>query len=256
MFQKCLQLDHGIWKVHSEFDRTRTNPSLVTTETASFFFGGRFDSGTTFEYLPNDSNTQLNGKTDIPGGFWDGAAIAVKSEKEILLIGGFATEERILSFNVNDHTFLELPIQLNKARYGHKCAYIPNTDKIMITGGRGKDEKVINSCEILDTTDWSITRASPMNSRRCFHGMGVITINGKDRLAALGGHDREKKMLDNVEVYNTKTQKWETTDLKLNEPKEKFGFLTVKLGDVISLVSVKEQLDSKFFSKISNVINQ
>ena len=51
MFQKCLQLDHGIWKVHSEFDRTRTNPSLVTTETASFFFGGRFDSGTTFEYV-------------------------------------------------------------------------------------------------------------------------------------------------------------------------------------------------------------
>ena len=34
------------------------------------------------------------GKTEIPGGFNYGCAIAVKSEKEIWLIGGYGSEDR------------------------------------------------------------------------------------------------------------------------------------------------------------------
>ena len=45
------------------------------------------------------------GKTKIPGDFVDGYAITVKSEQEIWLIGGLDTEKKILSFNVNYHTF-------------------------------------------------------------------------------------------------------------------------------------------------------
>ena len=46
-----------------------------------------------------------NGEDNIPGGFEKGYAIAVKSDQEIWLIGGFDTEKRVLSFNVKDHTF-------------------------------------------------------------------------------------------------------------------------------------------------------
>ena len=56
------------------------------------------------------------GKTEIPGGFKSGFAIAVKSEQEIWLIGGTWTEKRILSFNVNSHTFQVVPFQLNVGR--------------------------------------------------------------------------------------------------------------------------------------------
>ena len=42
----------------------------------------------------------------IPDGFWDGCAIAVKSEQEIWLIGGYETEKRILRFDVKNHTFI------------------------------------------------------------------------------------------------------------------------------------------------------
>ena len=92
---------------------------------------------------------------------------------------------------------------------------------------------VLDSTEILDTEDGSVTMASPMNSKRRNHGMGVITIDNEDRLAVFGGHDGEN-MLDSVELYNTQTEKWETSDIKLKEPKIACGNLTIKLGDIMS----------------------
>jgi len=90
------------------------------------------------------------------------------------------------------------------------------------------------STEIIDTEDGkgSLTKASHMNSRRSAHGMGVVTIKGEDRLAVFGGRDGNN-YLDSVELYNTQTEKWETTDIKLKDAKSYFGFLSVKLSDVI-----------------------
>ena len=231
-YEKCLQLDHGTWKEHSTLNRIRILHSAVTTQTATFVFGGLFRSDT-YEYLPKDSNTWLMGKTRIPGGFLEGSAIAVDSGNMIWLIGGSQTCKRILSFSVNDHTFRELPFQLNVGRVGHRCAFIPNTNKIIVTGGadiaNNYSKWFVNSTEIIDAKDGSVTMASRrMNNSRKGHGIGVVTINGVDRVAVIGGK------FDSVELYNTKTKRWENTKIKLNEPKMLFGFLTVKLSDVIS----------------------
>ena len=226
--KKCLQLDHGTWKVHSILNVERAWHSAVTTQTATFIFGGIY-SRTTYEYLPKDSTKWLMGKTEIPEGFIGGCAIAV-NEQEILLIGGYGNEKRILRFDVGTHTFQVVPFQLNFGRYGHRCAFIPNTNKIMITGGC--DYGSLDSTEIVDPENGSVTMASPMNSKRNSHGMGVVTINGEDRTAVFGGYDDKK--LDSIEFYNTHTEKWEKTDLKLSEAKYSFGFLAIKLGEIPS----------------------
>ena len=62
--------------------------------------------------------------------------------------------------------------------------------------------------------------------------MGVVTINGEDRLAVFGGRD-ELNDLDSAELYNAKTKEWETTNIKLSQPKSYFGFATVTLSDII-----------------------
>ena len=227
--KKCLKLDHGTWKEHSTLNVERTLHSAVTTQTATFIFGGDY-SDKTYEYLPRDSSIWLMGKTEIPGGFENGCALTVKSQ-EIWLIGGWTTEERILSFNVQSHTFQVVPFQLNVGRDEHRCAFIPNTNKIMVTGGDNDD--FLDSTEIIDTENGNVTMASPMNSKRVDHGMGVVTINGKDRLAVFGGHDG-RNYLDSVELYNTQTEKWETSDFTLSEAKSAFSYLTVKLGDILS----------------------
>ena len=64
--------------------------------------------------------------------------------------------------------------------------------------------------------------------------MGVVTINGEERLAVFGGEDENYRALDSVELYNSQTGKWETTDIKLKEAKWGFRFLSAKLSDVIS----------------------
>ena len=101
----------------------------------------------------------------------------------------------------------------------------------MITGGH--DYSCLDSTEILDTEDGSVTIERPMNFKRVGHGMDVITINGDERIAVFGGYDGRNE-LDSVELYNTQTEKWEMADLKLSEAKFIFSFLTVKLGDILS----------------------
>ena len=101
----------------------------------------------------------------------------------------------------------------------------------MVTGGYGYS--YLDSTEVLDTEGGSVTMASPINTERAGHGMGVVTINGKDRLAVFGGYDGRKN-LDSVELYNTQTEKWETSDFKLSKARSDFSFLTVKLRDIIS----------------------
>ena len=229
--QKCLQFYQGTWKWHSTLNEPRWGHSAVTTQKAAFIFGGyEYDSRTTYEYLPKNSTTWVTGKNSIPRGFSNGCAISVKSEQEIWLIGGTWNQKRILSFNVNRHTFQVLPFQLNVGRFSHRCTFIPNTNKIMVTGGYNDD--ALDSTEILNTDDGSVTTGSPMNSKRDGHGMSIVNINGKDRIAVFGGYDG-RTWHDSVEFYNTETEKWETTDLKLNEAKCSFGFLTIKLGDIL-----------------------
>ena len=106
----------------------------------------------------------------------------------------------------------------------------------MITGGRmisAVSVSFFNSTEILDTEDGSVTMASPMNSKRSSHGIGVLTIKGEDRLAVFGGF-YGRTILDRIETYNHQTERWETSDIKLSEQKAHFGFLSVKLSNVLS----------------------
>ena len=233
---KCFQLDHGTWKVHSFLNKKRTFASAVETPTATFLFGGELSAGT-YEYLPNGSNTWQMGKCEIPNkALGLGCAISVKSGQEIWFIGGAMAERRMLVFNVNDHSFSEVSSKLNIGRDRHRCAVIPGTNKIIITGGRGASKlNALDSTEILDTEDGTVTIASPMNSRRVSHGIGIVTVNDEDRLAIFGGFYSPQKCLDDVELYNSKTNLWESTKIKLNDEKAYFGYLTVRHGDILDL---------------------
>ena len=236
--QKCLQLSRGNWKVHSTLNDQRMRHSAVSTKTATFIFGGNLSrSRLTYEYLPKDSTRWLKGKKEIPGGFDSGCALAVKSEQEIWLIGGYQTGKRILSFNVINHNFKELPFQLNVERSGHRIAYIPKTKKVMITGGFKNENDFLYSTEILDTESGSVSMASPMNSRRLYHGIGAIKINGEDKLAVFGNVDTPRTMLESVELYNNQRDKWETSTIKLSIEELCFGFLSIRLADIIKINS-------------------
>ena len=230
-------------RLHSILNRPRTCATAsVTINSETFVFGGS-GKDKTYEYLPKESNDWIMGKQKIPDGLEEAYAIAIESKQEILLIGGTNDSKnykRILRFNVKNHMFEELPTKLNYERIGHRCAYIPGTKKIIITGGMG-----LSSTEILDTENYSITKEqNEMNVQRSHHGIGVVTINDEDRLAVFGGMNNQcwplLSVLDSVETYNANTQMWEMSDMKLKRKNFGFGFLSVKLKDVFKLNTVSK----------------
>ena len=57
--KQCLQFDHGTLKEHSTLNEKRVWHSAVTTQEATFIFGGVNSNGKTYEYLPKDSTKWL-----------------------------------------------------------------------------------------------------------------------------------------------------------------------------------------------------
>ena len=124
----------------------------------------------------------------------------------------------------------------------------------MITGG-GVGRPDCLPSEIIDTEDGSVTMTSPMNFKRLSHGMGIVSINGRDRVAAFGGCDlTQSNIYDTIEFYNTQTEKWEITDLRLNAEKSGFGFLNVKLNDIIPIMQDYYDIRQMNSKQITNLL--
>ena len=269
----CYEMVDGGWKKHSTFVKFRGySSSNVATKQVTFIFGGN-GSEYTYEYLLHGSSEWQIGKTKIPDGFTDGCAIALKSRPEIWLIGGYGTRKRILSFNLETHRFATLPTQLLVGRTRFQCSFLPNTNKIIVTGGTAGYD--LRSTEIVDTVDesvtspldqeghiqnnwsnltsfvkffsemstslpffgnsWSasapsVTMGSPMRARRSDHGIGIVTVNGLDRVAVFGGYGgigSREGYLKSVEIYNPESEKWEDSKFEFKEGKAFFGFVSV-----------------------------
>ena len=75
---------------------------------------------------------------------------------------------------------------------------------------------------------------SPLNIKRYGHGIGVITINGQEILAVIGGSDGSS-LFDSVELYNIETKEWEISNIRLNgSGRTNLQILQIKLADILS----------------------
>ena len=207
----------------------RSNAAVVSTTIATFIFGGS-ESKDTFEYLEKNASDWKLGTAYIPDSFRTGCSVA-NSHDEIWLIGGSGNKGRnggrILSFDLTNQIFKKLHIKLDQGRYGHQCAFVPGTRHLMITGGYSNDN-YRETTEIIDVDNRNVTEGPSMNSKRCYHGIGVLNIEGHEKIIVLGGTERYLSTLKSVEMYNAQTQKWEFTNIELSEAKEEFGFMTIK----------------------------
>ena len=228
----CLQLKLGsltsIWAHHSNLNKYRTYSSGVSTNSASFLFGGYY-SGNSYEYMEFGSDVWKNGHTSLPTSFQYGCGVAL-SNQQILIIGGSTSQSSydslILSFDTLKHTFTQLFIQLETGRKYHACSRIPNTEKILVSGGQ-RSGAYENSTEIIDMATQGVTYTGSMNSVRYYHGMGIMTIGNEDKVITFGGRNNSE-YLDNIEVYHEDTQSWELLGNKLSQPKYEFGYLSIK----------------------------
>ena len=235
--ESCYQLKNGIWKINTKL-KTKgycTPDNLVITSKAIYTFGADKYSKIV-RYLPtNSKNWRVEKNSKIPGYFVFGCAVEVKSKGEIWLIGGCGERGKIiLSFDLQNHTFKELPMKLLTGRSSHKCIVtkIGDSEVILVTGGvsEGKEShKHVqqNSVEIINITEGSVTSSSPMNSKRNGHGIGILDINNQPRIAVFGGWNGNDRQ-STIEVFDQETLKWEfVKDYEMAESRSDFGYFTI-----------------------------
>ena len=155
------------------------------------------------------------------------ACAVVMFNIEIWLIGD---DRLIQSFNPMYLTFHTLFCAFNSPRYGHSCNINPGTQRILITGGFNGG--TLDTTEIIDIPTLSVTNAAQMKSKRYEHGMGIMTIDGEEKVVAFGVEFGNGVFVDLFEVYHANTNSWELLNINLSEGKNHFGYVTIKEGDI------------------------
>ena len=161
--------------------------------------------------------------------------MAITSRGEIWLIGGVGElSKKILSFDLQTHTFKELPMKLNIGRSCHRCTVtkIGSSEVILVTGGIVFEGSYVydNSVEIINIQTGSVTLSSPMNIKRACHGIGILNIKNQPRISVFGGFNDDSKTSreNSIEIFDKETLKWELVhDITMNEARYEFGYLTM-----------------------------
>ena len=231
--KQCSVLKEQKWIKHSELYKARFYGSGVTMPlpTGVYLFGGWADP-TTSVFLPNGSTTWQTGPNIPDGGLKQGCSVKI-SDFEIMLIGGFTTEKRVIKFNSKTHKWTPMG-ELQEGRFGHAC--IATNAKVIITGGKNSDFQYLNSTEIISLNNPTNSRTvGHLNEARAFHGLAVSHVNNQPTTIAFGGSNLVKgsdgwvyTFRDSVEIWNPDLETWTLdTDIKLDEKKDEFGFLSV-----------------------------
>ena len=149
------------------------------------------------------------------------------SEFEIILIGGYTTESRILKINFLTGTSKTVG-QLQQGRYGHSCSLFQNT--IIVTGGKNSSSIYLTHTEVIELNTLTSRVGHDLNEARAFHGLAVSHVNKHPRLLAIGGSFGEGagKYRDSIEIWSPAEQTWTISkEMKLSVGKSRFGCLSV-----------------------------
>merc|ERR1719266_330248 len=229
--KKCYRYDKKIqdWIPHSDLKQWRRYAASITMPNAVYLFGGQFEN--TYEYMVNDGNVWQEGKTTIPGGFYEGCVVKLNNN-ELALVGGRGTESRIMKFNTATKVFTENWGRLKQPRHSHACVTLGNN--ILVVGGFGAS----SGSELINIEDGtqSETDVGDLNSKR--FDFGLVSLGGNTtKILAIGGHGRSTYH-DSVEEYDENTGQWKNVNMKLSEKKNDFGYLAVPSSAVCPMEEV------------------
>ena len=85
------------------------------------------------------------------------------------------------------------------------------------------------STEIIDISKHELTlgKGGDLNEPRERHGMGVVYLDGFPSLITFGGmRNSQMTLLNTVEVWNDKTETWQSSNMTLKTSRMGFGYAT------------------------------
>ena len=222
-YKKCysLEIKEKRWIHHSNLIQERYFATSVTMPNGVYIFGGLY-SPTTTDFLPKNSGVWQAGPS-IPNGFKGGCGVQI-SKEEILLIGGWGTEDRLLEFNTTTNNFT---IRGDKLQQG-RCTLL--NDMIIVAGGRSANShNVLNSTELVPLTNGSPRFGGDLITARAYFGLATIGVHKK--AYSFGGNVSGKRSghnpLQSVEEWDADTEQWKFANFSLKKIKDTFGYLAV-----------------------------
>ena len=221
-YKKCysLEIKEKRWIHHSNLTQNRVYATSVTMTNGVYIFGGS-ESPTTTDFLPKNSGVWQAGPS-IPNRFESGCGVQI-SKEDLLLIGGYGTEDRLFEFNTKTNNFTIRGDKLQQGRYGHSCTLL--NDTIIVAGGRSARHNLLKSTELVPLTNGSPRFGGDLNMNRTSFGLAIIGGHHK-KAYSFGGWDSHN-YLKSVEEWDANTEQWKLANFSLKEAKDGFGFLAV-----------------------------
>ena len=227
--KQCYHLDRGSWKLQKPTTLPRESAITISMPDGTYSFGGIFlgdvEHCNSSDFLPREKSEWEVGPP-LPEPLSEGHGVAISST-ELILIGGYSTRRMVLIYNVEDQTWTDLGDILVNGRCHHRSVFF--NGKVIVSGGNEEHYTLegTKSTEIIDLSNFTSKRVGDLNIARHHHGMGIMEINGKDKVVVFGGSNKQDKELDSVEEWDEKTETWTLSTMKLSEPKSSFAYCQI-----------------------------
>ena len=206
----CLRYDPGAdeWAGHSRMSRARYESASAAAGQTLFVMGGVDESSVEFIDASRKGAKWQSGPS-LPAVTARACAAAVDGDTVILSGGhgngtaaGSVRSARMLS--ASKGKWIELA-EMNHARRDHACVFVEfeTTSGVLVTGGLGEDDAVLDSAEFYDlgTRKWTLT--SSLKQGRTEHSMSVIY-----GIPTVIGGLREGVFLSSLEQFDKSSSSW------------------------------------------------
>ena len=184
-----------------------------------------------FEFLPNGQETWQK-CLPFPRSSGDMSHCVAISKTEIIYTGGSEKTSRIYKYNPIERKSTEVG-KLKHGRWMHSSAFFKGN--LIVTGGYNYKTPNIAigvSTEIIDLKNGISRLGGKLKADRRYHGMGVISKNGKPTLVVFGGacHNKSGHNIsrDSIEEWNDETETWKISDLKLDIGRHSFDWCSLE----------------------------
>ena len=214
---QCYKLVNGIWQNQNPLTERRSSSVGISMPDGIYCFGGE-DSPCTSDFLPNGQSIWQAGPTVPAPGIENGFGVAI-SPTELMLVGGWKTENKILMYNCERRTWTKVG-KLLQGRYYHRCFFYGG--EIVVTGGI--DKGFLKSTELINISNGTSRKVGDLNVARRQHGMGIAHINGKSKLIVFGGQAANSSFLDSIEEWDEVSESWKMSTMKMSRAKSAFGY--------------------------------
>ena len=228
--KQCYHINRGSWKLQKPTTVPRESAITIAMPNGIYSFGGIFlgdiEHCKSSDFLPREISEWEVGPPLPEPGISEGHGVAISST-ELVLIGGYSTRKMVLTYNIEDQTWTDLGDILVTGRCHHRSVFF--NGKVIVSGGNEEQFTLegIKSTEVIDLSNGTSRRVGDLNIARHHHGMGIMEINGKDKVVVFGGSNNHDKELDSVEEWDEKTETWTLSTMKLSEPKSSFAYCQI-----------------------------